>query len=148
MDYKLNRFNKELKCEEIGIEDLPTLKFGRLNDNFLLFNATEYLKGIGMEMDYAEFSRPMRFWIDNMAKGYGVQTSELFYMNPNGDQLYHEILTHLFLAFLTPDILVYYNDLIDDVMTNGIAFSDSLILELARTRLTPDLIKTLRNGND
>ena len=32
-------------------------------------------------------------------------------------------------------------------MTNGISFSDSFITELAQTRLTPDIIKTLNNGN-
>ena len=28
MDFKLNRLAKELKCDEVGISDVPTLKFG------------------------------------------------------------------------------------------------------------------------
>ena len=89
----------------------------------------------------------MRFWIESLAKGYGVSTSELFYANPNGDELYHEILTHIFLMYVDPTIMVYYNDLVDDVMTNGIAFSDSFVMELAQSRLPAELFQNLRNDN-
>lgn len=147
MDYKLNILARELKCEEVGLPDFPALLFGKLDEQTLVFNATQYLKSIERECDYKDFSRAMRFWIDRMTEGYGADVAKLFYQNPNGDQLYSEILTHLFLVYLDPAILVYYNDMVDDAMTNGIAFSDSFITELAQTRLTPDIIKTLNNGN-
>ncbi len=146
MDYKLNILAKELKCEELGIPDIPTLKFGKLENEKIVFNATAHLKEIGREVDYRDFSRAMRFWIEQLAKGYGLPISELFYQNPNGDQLYSEILVHIFLMFLDPEIIIYYNDLVDDVMANGMAFSDSFVLELAKTRLTPDLIKVLNDN--
>ncbi len=145
MDYKLNILNEEIKCEEVGIPDLPALKFGRLDDGTLLFNATLYMRTIDLECDYRTFSRSMRFWIESMASGYGVKVTDLFYQNPNGDQLFHEILVYLLIMYTNPDIIVYFNDVVDDVMTNGIAFSDSFVMELASTRLTPDLLKTLVN---
>lgn len=142
MDYKLNRLSKELKCEDVGIPDIPALKFGRLDDDTLLFNATQFLKSIDREeIDYKTFSRPMRFWIEQMAKGYGVGIDKLFYLNPSGDELYSEILTHLFLMFIDPSTLTYYNDIVDDVVTNGIAFSDSFVLELAQSRLPAEYFK-------
>lgn len=147
MDYKLNILSKKLDCSETGIQDIPEMKFGRMEDGTLLFNMTAYLKAIGnVSDDYRTFSRTMRFWIESLAKGYGVETSKLFWQNPDGDQLAHEILTHLFLAYTDPSIAAYYNDLVDDVMTNGMAFSDSFIMGLAQNRLTPDVINQLSNG--
>lgn len=147
MDYKLNRLAVEVKCEEVGIPDIPALKFGHLENGRLVFNASAYIRNTGRECDYCTFSRAMRFWIEQLAKGYGAKVNELFYANPNGDELFHEILTHVFLMYLEPAIIVYYNDLVDDVMTNGMAFSDSFIFELAQSRLTPELKANLKNEN-
>jgi hypothetical protein len=147
MDYKLNRLAKELICDEVGISDVPALKFGHLENKQLVFNASEYLRTLERQDDYRTFSRAMRFWIESLAKGYGVSTAELFYANPNGDELYHEILTHIFLMYVDPAIMVYYNDLVDDVMTNGIAFSDSFVMELAQSRLPAELFQNLKNDS-
>ncbi len=148
MDFKLNYLQKEVKCEEVGIADLPALKFGYLEDGTLVFNASEYLRQNGKDDDYRIFSRGMRFWIEQMSKGYGISTASMFFANPDGSQLYHEILVYLFLMYLDPSIVMYFNNLIDDVMTNGMAFSDSFILELATTRLPENILKPtiLKNG--
>lgn len=148
MDFKLNHLQKTVKCEEVGIPDLPDLKFGHLEDGTLVFNASEYLIKNNKENDYRTFSRAMRFWVEQMAKGYGISTASLFFANPDGTELYHETMTYLFLMYINPDMISYFNDLIDDVMTNGIAFSDSFIMELASTRLPDEMLRTMaQNGN-
>ena len=141
MDFKLNHLQKEIKCEEVGIADLPALKFGHLEDGTMVFNATAYLQSLNREEDYRQFSRGMRFWVERLATGYGVNPAKLFYANPDGTELYHEILTYIFVMYTDPDMISYFNDLIDDVMTNGMAFSDSFIIELATTRLPEELLK-------
>lgn len=146
MDFKLNHLQKTVMCEEVGIPDLPALRFGHLEDGTLVFNASEYLKQNGKELDYREFSRAMRFWIEQMAKGYGISTANIFFANPDGSELYHEILVYLFMMYLDPAIIMYFNNMIDDLMTNGMAFSDSFILELATTRLPAEMIQ-IRNLN-
>jgi hypothetical protein len=147
MDYKLNHLAKEVRCEEVGIPDLPDIKFGHLENGMLVFNATAYLKTLDREEDYRTFSRAMRFWIEQLASGYGLNTSELFYANPNGEELYNETMVYLLLMYTDPSIVSYFNDIIDDVMTNGIAFSDSFILSLAQSRL-PDDVKQGLIQND
>ena len=143
MDFKLNHLQNTVMCEEVGIPDLPALRFGHLEDGTLVFNASEYLKQNGKELDYREFSRAMRFWIEQMAKGYGISTANIFFANPDGSELYHETMVYIFLMYINPDMVSYFNDLIDDVMTNGIAFSDSFIMELASTRLPEEMLKTI-----
>lgn len=148
MDFKLNRLTEEVKCESVGIPDIPTLKFGNLEDGTLVFNASDYLRQNGKDGDYREFSRGMRFWIEQMAKGYGISTASMFFANPDGTELYHEILVYLFLMYLDPAIMMYFNTMIDDLMTNGIAFSDTFIIELASTRLPDDIVQIKGlNGN-
>jgi len=147
MDFKLNHLQKEVKCEEVGIPDLPALKFGHLEDGTLVFNASEYISQNDVDVDYRIFSRAMRFWIEQIAKGYGISTASMFFANPDGTELYHETLTYIFLMYIDPGMVSYFNDIIDDVMTNGMAFSDSFVMELASTRLPEDLIKTMaKNG--
>ena len=146
MDYKLNRLANEVKCEEVGIPDLPEIKFGHLENGMLVFNATAYLKSIGRDDDYRTFSRAMRFWVEQIADGYGLSTAELFYANPDGEELYNETMVYLLLMYTDPSYTTYFNDIVDDVMTNGIAFSDSFILNLAQSRLPNDIKQRLTDN--
>lgn len=143
MDYKITNLSEEVKCEMIALPDFPAIKFGNYG-RYNLFNLTEYLKSLGNTSDnYRTLSRPLMGWIEKLTSDYGIPVQELFYKNPNGDELVNGVLLYLFLFQLQDGFMRYANDLLDDILVDGFAYSDSYIFTLAKNRLTPDILQKL-----
>lgn len=147
MDYKISRI-ADIKCDAEFLPDIPDLKFHDFGSDTVVFNATQYCKSIGYEdFDWRTFSRINKRYIDAL-----VDSSEvtLFYQCDNGDILITQMLTFIFLMFVNKDITVYFNSLIADVMSVGVAFSDGFIYRLASARLPEEslrqIINSLENG--
>ena len=72
-------------------------------------------------------------------------------MNTDGHILMHKDLAILFLQFSNPDVFAYFNQMIWELMENGIAISDGLVATLAATRVPNEVLQEIidtRNANE
>lgn len=144
MDYKANILNDQLKCSEQVLPDFPTLLFGTTPNGTLVFDSTTFYEANDLEeIDYKIFQRLNKRYIESFIKNAKLKPTELFYINHDQHVLMHHELTFLFLAFAEPALAAYFNGLIGEVMSNGVAYSDGLILHLASNRIPTDVLQQI-----
>ena len=152
MDYKLNNLPKEVLCNHSDLNDFPELMFGETRSGQVVFDATAYCQAVNIEeLGYQTFSRVNKRYIEALLKNSQLAPNQLFYLNTNGHELMDISLMYLFLAFVNPDIFVYFNTIIGDAIERGIAFSDGFAVSLAMERLSAELLKevvNLKSQND
>lgn len=150
MDYKTNVLQQEVEIDGIMFQELPDLHFGVINGQIAVFDFTEYIESNGIEsMDYKKFMRLNKHYIETISKSYGKPTSMMFYQNTNGHILVAAELAFLFLAFVDPDMCLYFNSALAELMDNGISYSQSFIYKLAEERLPLDILKDIiKNKTD
>jgi len=152
MDYKLTGLVKAVECEKTEIADFPSLKFGNLLNGQAVFDATRYYEEEKLEpIDYKIFSRICKVFISALVTRLELDERELFYLNTDGHILMHKDLAILFLQFSNPDVFAYFNQMIWELMENGIAISDGLVATLAATRVPNEVLQEIidtRNANE
>ncbi len=150
MDYKTNILKKELKTDEILLPEIEGLTFGLLDEDSAVFDYTAYIENNSLTpVDYKVFMRINKYFISSLAKSANKSTSELFFENTNGHILVAAELTFLFLAFVNPELCSYFNSLLTDVISNGVAYSHGFIYSLAAEKIPNevmmDIIKEREN---
>lgn len=144
MDYKTNILKKELKTDEILLPEIEGLTFGIINEDTAVFDYTAYIKNNSLpSVDYKVFMRTNKHFIETLAKSVGKSTAELFFQNTNGHILIAAELTFLCLAFINPDLCSYFNSLLTDVITNGVAYSHGFIYSLAAQKLPNEVMQDI-----
>lgn len=143
---------KAVECEKTEIADFPSLKFGNLLNGQAVFDATRYYEEEKLEpIDYKIFSRICKVFISALVTRLELDERELFYLNTDGHILMHKDLAILFLQFSNPDVFAYFNQMIWELMENGIAISDGLVATLAATRVPNEVLQEIidtRNANE
>lgn len=143
MDYKINGTAQQIECNENMLPAFPTLKYGQIPNGPLVFDATLFSKN-NPEMDYKTFQRTNKRYIEAIAQyTENTKTSELFYINRDGHILIHHELTFLYIAFVEPELAVYFNGLIGEIMAEGVAYSDDFIVSLAAQRVPSDILQKI-----
>ena len=142
MDYKINILQKEVSCKEMALQDIPLLKFGVV-DNKLVFDATAYCQSKELAFNVKVFSRGYRMLIDVIAKDNNVSIGNLFYQNANGNILIDRELVFIFLACVEPGMLIYFNQLITDAITEGIALSDGYIASVINAKVPNEVLENI-----
>lgn len=141
MDYKTNILHQEVKTEDNLLPDIPDLHFGVLGENRFVFDYTEYIEANQLDtVDYKSFMRANKRFIEILAQSVGKSTTELFYQNTNGHILVASELVYIFLAYVNPIMLIYFNSLLNDALTDGMAFSHGFIYSMAANRLPSDVL--------
>lgn len=142
MDYKTNILNREVKVSDEILGEVAGLFFGEIGDNNqAVFDYTAYFEQNEIEpIDYKVFMRTNKRYIELLAKMKNRNTSELFYQNTNGHILVAAELVFVFLAFSNPEMLVYFNGLLSDVMVSGVAYSDGFVYAAAAERLPTEVL--------
>lgn len=141
MDYKTTVLQKEIKTEEILLPEVADLKFGFLGQNRIVFDYTAYIEANEIApIDYKVFMRANKHFIETLAKSNNKKTSEIFYQNGNGHILVAAELAFVFLAFVNPEMFLYFNSLLTDVITDGVAYSHGFIYSMATERLPSDIL--------
>jgi len=141
MDYKTNVLSKEAKITDELIPEAAGLFFGEVGNDQVVFDYTAYFEQNELEqIDYKMFMRTNKRYIELLARAKNRKTSELFYQNTNGHILIAAELVFVFLAFSNPEMLVYFNGLISDVMTSGVAYSDGFVYAAAAERLPSEVL--------
>lgn len=151
MDYRLNALNDQLECKEQMVPDFPSLQYGQLSNGPLVFDSTAYYLANNIaEISYKTFQHINKRYIEGLIGSGAVSASELFYQNRDGHLLMHHELTFLFLAFARLELVSYFNGLLGEIMTNGVAYSDGFILSMAAERIPSDVLQQIideRNNN-
>lgn len=141
MDYKTTTLNKEAKITEEILPEMNGLFFGEVGRNQAVFDYTAYIEHNGLDLiDHKTFMRANKRYIEFLAKSKGRKTSELFYQNTNGHILVAAELVFLFLSFANPEMCVYFNGLIGDVIASGAAYSDGFVYSAAAERLPTEVL--------
>lgn len=149
MDYKTNILKNEVKNFSEVLHEASGLLFGEVSDERPVFDYTAYFENNNLDfIDHKMFMRANRMYIETLAKSRGRNTSELFYQNTNGHILVGVELTFLFLAFANPEMLIYFNSLISDVVGTGAAYSDSFIYSAASERLPSEALLEIIQKRD
>lgn len=144
MDYKTNILKKELKTDEILLPEIEGLTFGLMDEDTAVFDYTAYIENNSLPtVDYKVFMRTNRHFIESLAKSVGKSTTELFFQNTNGHILIAAELTFLCLAFINPELCSYFNSLLTDVITNGVAYSHGFIYSLAAEKIPSEVMQDI-----
>lgn len=150
MDYKINMFAKNVDADQDIFPEVSGLHFAVLNNGqAVAFDADLYLEENGLEpLDVKVFMRLCKRFIENIIRFTGTQPSHLFYQTPNGHILMAADLTFLYMSFVNPEMCNYLNQLAVDIMRDGQAFSNGFVYEMARDRLSTELLKDILKDRD
>ena len=141
MDFKTTILKDEIKTEETLLPEIPELHFGIMGERKAVFDYTSYIEECELPaINYKVFMRVNQNYIETLAKANGKKTSELFFQNPNGHILVAAELVFIFLAFINSDMLIYFNSLLTDAISDGIAFSHGFIYNMAEGKLPSDVL--------
>ena len=142
MDYKINKLTKEVACSEMSLQDIPQLRFGIIETS-IVFDATFYCDLNKAKFDVKMFSRSQKLQIQTLAQAQQVSIGQLFFENTNGHVLINRELVFLFLAYVNPDMLIYFNQLVSDAITEGIALSDGYIASVINAKVPNEVLKNI-----
>lgn len=144
MDFKTTILKKELKTDEILLPEIEGLVFGIIDEDLVVFDYTAYIENNALTpIEYKVFMRVNKRFIESLAKNAGKSTAELFFQNPNGHILVAAELAFLFLAFINPDLCSYFNGLLSDVISNGVAYSHGFIYSLATEKIPTEVLQEI-----
>lgn len=144
MDYKTTILNNGVEVKDAWLADIPGLYFGALSEDKAVFDYTTYIEENKLpESDYKVFMRLNRHFIEPLAKLSGRKTSELFYQNTDGHILIASELVFLCLAFVNSELLGYFNALVSDAITDGVAYSSGFVYSMAAHRLPSDILNEI-----
>lgn len=144
MDYKITILPNKVKVEEKLLPEIMGLYCSIINDDRAVFDATAYMEEAGIEpIDIKSFMRLNKYYIEKIAQGHNLKTSELFYQNTDGHYLVDFTLAFLFLAFVNPDMLRYFNSLLGYLFTDGVAYSNGFLFEQASRRLPTEVLQDI-----
>lgn len=141
MDYKTTILNTGISVKEAFLPDIPGLYFGVLSEDKAVFDYTTYIEENKLQAaDYKVFMRLNKHFIEPLIKSSGRKTSELFYQNTDGHILIASELVFLCLAFVNPELLGYFNALVSDAISDGVAYSSGFVYSMAANRLPSDVL--------
>lgn len=144
MDYKTTILNNGIEVKDALLPDIPGLYFGVLSEDKAVFDYTAYIEENKLQAsDYKAFMRLNRHFIEPLAKQLGRKTSDLFYQNTDGHILIASELVFLCLAFVNSELLGYFNALVSDAISDGVAYSSGFIYSMAVHRLPSDVLNDI-----
>ena len=153
MDYKTTILRTTLEVGEKLLPEFTGLHFGILGENSAVFDYTAYFEENELEpINYKTFMRLNKHFIEYIIQDSGKGTSQLFFQNTDGHILVAAELSFLFLAFVQPELCRYFNGLVTDAVTEGVAVSNGFVYSQAAQRLPSDtlseIIRNRENGTD
>lgn len=128
--------------------EFPELLFGNLDNGRNYFDMTQFLiaKKRDVETDLSGFRQAFAFWIDNIARIYGIPSEELLVTLPaSGHIMAEESLALPFMTYTDPVFGAYMLESMTQMLTEGIVCSDSYILMQAHRRFTEEELLSTSN---
>lgn len=144
MDYKTTILSKGIEIKDALLPELAGLYFGTISPNKTVFDYTAYFEENEIKpIDYKIFMRHNKHYIETLLKANEVPTSEIFYQNNNGHILVTAELAFLFVAFVNPDMLLYFNNLLTEVITDGFTHSNGFLYSMAYQRIPSEILQDI-----
>lgn len=144
MDFKTTYLKKPLGEQENLLPEMEGLNFATVSEDMLAFDSTHYIEVHKLTpIDYKVFMRTMKSLIETLAKQYERSTSELFYVTPDNHVWIASELAFVWLAFINPEMLIYFNNLVGDALTDGVAYSDGFIYDATLKRMPSDILQEI-----
>lgn len=133
----------QIKCDDILLPVFPELHFGDHSDGSRFFDATFYLEAKDPEHKFSveDFFEQLHYQIQSIAKTEAIEN--LTCINHEGHQLINGSLCYLFLSYIDPQFCIYCNDVMDNLFTTGFVISDTYLIDLVKSRLSPELLQQL-----
>lgn len=137
-----------ITCTEQSIPEFPELLFGTTIEKGKVFDATLYLqKKNNSSLKIEDFFKQFDFQINSLVQAYSIKENEICFINKEGHLLIDDSLTYLFISFVEPSFCAYICERIHELFTQGVCISDSSILNLAKNRLSSEMLaKIIDNG--
>lgn len=144
MDYKTTILNNGVEVKDTFLPDIPGLYFGVLSEDKAVFDYTAYITENNLNaIDYKAFMRLNKHFIEPLVETSGRKTSDLFYQNTDGHILIASELVFLCLAFVNSELLRYFNALVSDAISDGVAYSSGFVYSMAAHRLPSDVLSEI-----
>lgn len=140
----------QLTCSEPALPEFPDLLFGSsIDSGASFFDVTAYLHNKGLSVTVTDFFQKYKEPIKALISAYGMEENQVCQFNHEGHYLIDGNFVYLFISFVEPDFLAYMCDRIHELFTNGFCISDTYLVQVAKSRLTKNILETtLENGQD
>ncbi len=149
MDYKITQLSTQVNCKEPLIPAFGELKFGNITEQLMVFDSTAFYAERNLEaIDYRTFSKINKRYIEGFIKNNSFSQSEIFFVNKDGHILINKELTFLFIVFAEPETIAYFNGLLGEALTTGVAYSDGFIMEMASQRIPSNILQEIINNRE
>lgn len=128
---------KTVVCDQIRYAEFPELKSGSYGESGNYIDMTQYLidKDLSESHSVIEFQKKFFLPIISAQQSYGLDSANVIITNENdGHSLLANELSLLFVMYTDPNFIGYMLDRMDDLLTKGVALSDSAILQLTTDR--------------
>lgn len=140
----------KLQCTEQAFSEFPNLLIGtQAESGITYFDATSYLHKSQIEKSVNDFFSQYRPQILSLCDSYEVKYEDVCQINESGHYLIDGNFIYLFISFVEPNFLAYMCDRMNDLFTNGVAVSDTYLLQMARARLSKEVLSAMTDdGNE
>lgn len=131
----------QLKCTEQAIPEFPNLLFGtQIDTGISYFDATSYIQKTAPDKSVNNFFVEYKHLIARLCNSYDIKNDDVCKINEQGHYLIDGNFSYLFISFVEPNFLAYIFDRIHDLFSNGIVVSDSYIAQMAKKRLSQEVL--------
>lgn len=142
----------KLQCTEQAFSEFPNLLIGtQAESGIAYFDATLYLQKTQSEKSVNDFFSQYRTPILSLCDSYEIKYENVCQINESGHYLIDGNFIYLFISFVEPNFLAYICDRMNDLFANGVAVSDTYLLQMTRVRLSKEVLETItddeRNGH-
>lgn len=145
MDYKITQLSRQIEIKDALIEDFQDLLFGTTPEGDAVFDATEYCernKELGA-FNVRVFMRVCKPFIEKFIQAESVRPGNMFFQNADGHSLIIADFSFLFLSFVDDSLFMYFNDLITTIIHEGLAYSDSFLLQQTAQRIPSEVLEKI-----
>jgi hypothetical protein len=133
----------DLTCNELAIPEFPDVLFGTSTESGVFFDATAYIQKKQPSLNINDFFKDYKAQIESLCKVYHIKKDDIFKLNTEGHLLIDGAFLYLFISFVEPDFLAYMCERIDNLFTTGFCVSDTLIYNLAKSRLPRESLEKI-----
>ena len=126
--------------------EFPELLFGKSESGTVYFDATLYVlqKGDSQKHSPVDFIRKFTHWFESVKAAYEIPDNEgVITDEATGHVLIDEALALLFVAYIDPAFGVYMLERVSEMLLDGVALSDTRIMQMIRDRLTKETLSNL-----
>lgn len=126
--------------------EFPDLLFGKSVNGAHYFDFTHYITQQGDENKHSveDFVLKFKPWFEAVSIAYELSPDEIIATDQaTGHILIDESLALLFVSYVDADFCIYIIERLSEVLLNGVALSDTSILQMVKGRFSIEYLLTI-----